>query len=242
VAVPGPGPTWHASEGEIGEAAIALAGDALMVVSFGASKGIALVRGGKVILSADAAHKIAIGGEASIGLLRLYQAAELAESGGERAAYLGEALLRLLTAGRGYQKLRLSGCKLKIPQGLTDEQFKAMTRIIREKAGRYGDNIVVQGSRAAGTAKATSDIDIAIRVTQDEFDAIIAARFGKPNPGSAKSKTMDHAIKTGTIQAGEAGLSGARREVEDGLGIPVDISIIRIGGPFDNGPTIPLPQ
>jgi len=51
---------------------------------------------------------------------------------------------------------------------------------------------------------------------------------------------MLHAIKTGKIQAGEAKLSGLRKQLQDIFGIEVDISIIQEGGPFDNPPFIPF--
>ncbi len=49
---------------------------------------------------------------------------------------------------------------------------------------------------------------------------------------------MEHAIGTGKIQAGEAGLSGIRRELARQLGFDIDLSIIREGGPFDRPPFI----
>ncbi len=49
-----------------------------------------------------------------------------------------------------------------------------------------------------------------------------------------------HAISTGKIQAGEAGLRGLRKQLAKEAGMPVDISVIRIGGEFDKGPFIPL--
>ena len=58
--------------------------------------------------------------------------------------------------------------------------------------------------------------------------------------GVAKLATMNHAIQTGKIQAGEAGISGLRRQLEKSLGIEVDLSVIRRGGPFDNGATLPV--
>src|SRR5262249_38316984 len=79
---------------------------------------------------------------------------------------------------------------LKVPQGLTEAQFNQAASVIRAKTGHIKGQVVVQGSRAAGTAKATSDIDFAIRVSRKQFDALIKARFGTPNPGSAKFRTM----------------------------------------------------
>jgi hypothetical protein len=83
-------------------------------------------------------------------------------------------------------------------------------------------------------------VDITVRVSPDRFQELIAKSFGSPNAGSAKMRTMMHAINTGKIQAGEAGMRGLRRTLSKQLGIPVDISIIRVGGKFDNGPFIPI--
>ena len=55
-------------------------------------------------------------------------------------------------------------------------------KLLRDSVDDISNDIVVQGSRANGTTKATSDIDIA---------------------GSAKERTMLHAMETGKIQAGE---------------------------------------
>ena len=112
--------------------------------------------------------------------------------------------------------------------------------MIKESIGDISDDIVVQGSRASGTAKPTSDIDIAVRVTSEKFDELIQKSFGTPNSGTAKERTMLHAIETGKIQAGEAGLRGLRKELEKIFGMEVDISIIEIDGPFDNPPFIPI--
>ncbi len=51
---------------------------------------------------------------------------------------------------------------------------------------------------------------------------------------------MLHAIETGKIQAGEAKLRGLRKELEDLLGIDVDVSIILDGGKFHNPPYLPI--
>jgi ADP-ribose pyrophosphatase YjhB (NUDIX family) len=101
---------------------------------------------------------------------------------------------------------------------------------------------VVQGSRAAGTARPDSDIDLAIRVSPERFAELIQERFGSPNPGSAKERPMKWAMETGKIQAGEAGVSGVRRALEAQLGMDVALSVIRQGGPFDNPPFIKVPD
>lgn len=51
---------------------------------------------------------------------------------------------------------------------------------------------------------------------------------------------VSHAIETGKIQAGEAKLSGLRKELQEIFGMEVDISIIKQGGAFDNPPFIPF--
>jgi hypothetical protein len=42
------------------------------------------------------------------------------------------------------------------------------------------------------------------------------------------------------IQRGELGLSGLGKNLQRELGIDVDISVIRIGGPMDRGPYLQL--
>ena len=45
---------------------------------------------------------------------------------------------------------------------------------------------------------------------------------------------------TGKIQAGEAGLSPLRKQLEKELGMEVDLSVIKAGGKFDNGSQLPM--
>ena len=125
-------------------------------------------------------------------------------------------------------------------KGFSQQQFSEFSQAVPQGAGQYSDDVVVQGSRAGGIAKPTSDVDVAVRVNQAEFDALIKQRFTNVNPGSSKERTMLQAIQTGKIQAGEAGLCPLRKVLEQLLGIEVDISVILKGGPFDKGPKIPL--
>ncbi len=134
----------------------------------------------------------------------------------------------------------LGGGIYSLPQGISQEQFSSASKLLRDKVGNISDDIVVQGSRASGTAKATSDIDIALRVSSDKFDELINQYFKTPNPGSAKERTMLHAIQTGKIQSGEAKLKALRLQLQDIFGMDVDISVIKIGGSFDNPPFIPF--
>ena len=126
-----------------------------------------------------------------------------------------------------------------LPRGLTEAQFAALSRV-RAAVAHLGHDVQVHGSWAAGTATPESDLDIAIRVAPDRFEQLLGERFGTPSPGSAKERTLHHARTTGKIQAGEAGLRSLRRALEADLGMGVDLSIIRVGGPFDRGPYIAL--
>ena len=126
----------------------------------------------------------------------------------------------------------------KLPQGISYEKFSNLSQKLRTRVGNISSDILIQGSRAKGTAKPNSDLDIAIRVTPEDFNDLISKYFGKPNAGSAKERTMLHAIQTGKIQSGEAKLSSFRKELEKDLGMDVDISIIKQGGKFDNPPYI----
>jgi hypothetical protein len=129
----------------------------------------------------------------------------------------------------------------KLPQGLEKQSFETASKLIRDTAGNISDDIIVQGSRAGGTAPASSDVDFAIRVPKDQFDALIKKYFKTPNPGSTAEITMNYSINNGIIQSGEAKLRSLRLELEKLLGVDVDISIILKDGPFDNGPMIKLP-
>ena len=57
-----------------------------------------------------------------------------------------------------------------LPQGLSEEQFEALSARVRSAADHYGEDIQIQGSRVAGTAESDSDLDIAIRVPRDRFE------------------------------------------------------------------------
>ena len=132
---------------------------------------------------------------------------------------------------------------LEIPLGLSGAQFDRISGRVRAAADvmGLGDDIFVMGSRAGGTAKVGSDLDIGIRVTQSQFDDLITSSFA--NAKNARAATMEVAIRDGRIQAGEAGLSRLGRLVAKDLSFPtnkVKISVIRAGGNFDNGPQSPL--
>ncbi|MEZ0371715.1 MAG: hypothetical protein ACAI44_21665 [Candidatus Sericytochromatia bacterium] len=161
-----------------------------------------------------------------------------------------EALAKGLKVSREFLRESLNTA-LKVPQGLTLSKYKQMSALLRQDLVRinqkFGLNLnlsdvklMTHGSRAARTASATSDIDVAIRVSPEEFERAVRKLFNNPNPGSAKERTMLHAIRTGKIQRGEIDMRNLGKELASKLGFDVDISIIRIGGPFDRGPYLPL--
>lgn len=57
-----------------------------------------------------------------------------------------------------------------LPQGISQEQFSNASKLLRDRVGDISNDIVVQGSRAKGTAKPTSDIDISIIKQCGAFD------------------------------------------------------------------------
>ena len=127
-----------------------------------------------------------------------------------------------------------------LPEGLTRTQLDAAATRIRAQAGHYGDDVIVQGSRAGHSARPGSDVDFGIRVDPVDFDHIITKRFGAPNPNSSKERTMLHAIATGKIHAGEAGMHGLRVQLRRDLRMRVDLSVIRRGGPYDTEPWLKI--
>lgn len=127
---------------------------------------------------------------------------------------------------------------LSIPQGITPQQFDNISRAVRRVMDErgLGDDAFVMGSRAAGTAKPSSDIDIGIRVSPEKFNEEIERAF--KNSQNARARTKDVSVRDGRIQTGEAKLEKLRKEIANILGFDwrkVQISIIRQGGKFDNG-------
>jgi Nucleotidyltransferase domain len=161
-------------------------------------------------------------------------------AGASRGARAADAVGDLAEAARQADRAAPPTART-VPMGVTASRFEEMGHVLRRATGHLDGELLVHGSRASGTAHAGSDIDIVVRVAPETFDDVVRQRFGTPSPGSAKERTMLHAVETGKIQAGEAGLRATRRELEQLLGMPVDISVTKRGGAFDQGPYIPIP-
>ena len=58
--------------------------------------------------------------------------------------------------------------------------------------------------------------------------------------GSDRFDAIMHGKEVGKLQAGEIGLKGFRRNLEKLLDLKVDLSVIKKGGKFDQGPFIQL--
>jgi uncharacterized protein YukE len=128
-----------------------------------------------------------------------------------------------------------------LPEDVSASQLDEAGKLIRSQASHLGDDVIVQGSRAGHSARPASDIDFGLRVDPDRFDDLVRQRFGTPNPGSSKERTMLEALARGRIHTGEAGLRQLRNSLEDALGKKVDISVIKRGGLFDGEPWLPVP-
>jgi hypothetical protein len=143
------------------------------------------------------------------------------------------------------------------PQGMTEAQFLQVAIRLRERlrqeasrTGDLGDGLFVHGSRARGTALPDADLDIGVRVSAERFEQLVQQRMARVRPGSDRSETLAQALQHGRLHAGEAGISGVRKEIQRlineqmGLGFDkgVQLTVIREAGPFDQGPFIPLPR
>ncbi len=141
------------------------------------------------------------------------------------------------------------------PQGMTEEQFQLVSDRLRDRlrqeaarTGDLGDDLFIHGSRASGTAAPDADLDIGIRVSAERFDQLIQDRLLRVREGGDKWKTLQEAVRQGRLHAGEAGISGIRKEIQRlineamnlGFAKGVQVTVIREAGPFDQGPFIPL--
>jgi hypothetical protein len=64
-----------------------------------------------------------------------------------------------------------------LPEGVTRAQVEEARALISAQAGHYGDDVIVQGSRASYRVNYKSDIDIGLRVSPEEFARIHHERF-----------------------------------------------------------------
>jgi predicted nucleotidyltransferase len=134
-----------------------------------------------------------------------------------------------------------------IPQGLTRRQFGRFARgarRLRRELGLPKGDLVVQGSRVRGAARAGSDIDVALRVGDREFFDLSERALARAPAGSKLRKTMLRRIReNGQLSSFDLGreFTQARRRLLDPESpFPVQFSVLRRGGKLDTPPFLPL--
>lgn len=153
------------------------------------------------------------------------------------------------------------GFKDKAAFEAASSQLKGEIAALRPPAGGRPiptNKIAVQGSAVhRPTAK---DVDIAVRVTPDEFNQLLEQSFPKQVAAvrargidpfkmteaqglTASERTLGYAVESGKLNRGSVkpSMSDARKRLAAAIGTDVDLSVIRLGGSFDRGPYFPLP-
>ena len=134
----------------------------------------------------------------------------------------------------------------KIPQGFSEEEFDKFSNAINElieKQKLPNGETYVQGSRANGTARFDSDIDIMHRVNEEAFDKIVQGRLTPEYPDSRIYKTITKAAKKGKLDRFSISKTFNRDfyDILDPVSpYEVDFSIIKKGSPFDQEPFIEI--
>lgn len=156
---------------------------------------------------------------------------------------LGGAVSGLVGVPSGARRLPAgsTASRLILPAGTTKSTLDDAISLLRQQAEAkgYAGDVKVHGSRVGGSPRVDSDFDFAIRVTPEEFDRIAQARLATLKPGGNRWDTIQHGINVGKLQRGEIGLRAVGKQMQEMLGVDIDISVIRIGGEFDQGPWYP---
>jgi hypothetical protein len=134
---------------------------------------------------------------------------------------------------------------LDVPVGFDVTSFATLSQKLKQNLSYLGNDIRIQGSRASGTANPDSDLDIAIRVDETRFNEILndpnLCYFGKAKLNNSDQKGKQKCIDNGIIFRGEIYQSDFGKALQTDLNIDkVQISVIKIGGPRDTGPWIPI--
>ncbi|WP_033339737.1 nucleotidyltransferase domain-containing protein [Catenuloplanes japonicus] len=134
-----------------------------------------------------------------------------------------------------------------MPQGLTDRQWQRFSRGARQlqrDARLPPGDLGVHGSRARGTARSDSDIDVALRVDDRTFHDLAQRALARAPEGTRLRRTMLRRIRNnGQLSSFDLGTEFTNRRqalLDSHVSVPVQFSVLRRGGPFDNGPYIPL--
>jgi len=133
------------------------------------------------------------------------------------------------------------------PQGFTERQFKRFAhgaRRLQREAGLPDGDLVVHGSRVRGTARARSDIDVALRVDDRAFFELSEKALARARPGTKLRASMLKRInRNGQLSSFDLGAEFGRqrhRLLDAHSPHVVQFSVLRIGGKLDTGPFRPL--
>ncbi len=94
--------------------------------------------------------------------------------------------------------------QLETPQGFSSSQFDVMKEAVKsviKQEGLPAGETYVQGSRAAGTARANSDIDIMHVISKSDFDNWVATRAAEQPSQSLQAKIQKMAVNQERLNA-----------------------------------------
>jgi len=180
------------------------------------------------------------------------QAATIGRIGSRTVIRVQGAAVRRIGRGRIVQGLQDARTAARaairaIPQGFTERQFRRFARgarRLRRQANLPDGELVIHGSRVRGTARATSDIDVALRVDDSTFFNLAEQALSRARIGTRLRATMLRRIRrNGQLSSFDLGteFQRLRRDLLDlESPVPVQFSVLRRGGRLDTGPFLPL--
>ncbi len=135
----------------------------------------------------------------------------------------------------------------KVPQGFTQAEYEKFAKDVTEFVKNNNlpeGKIMVHGSRAKGTATATSDIDIILRVDQQTFDKFVKQRLSTIPEGTRLYKTILKAAQKQKLSIFDISKDFGKNLHNDLKPLSpikeIDFSIIVEDSPFDVGPFIDI--
>ena len=136
-----------------------------------------------------------------------------------------------------------------IPQGFTEQSFKTFAKAARQLRTEAGlpikGELVVHGSRVQGTARAASDIDVALRVDEKTFFELAEKALSRTRPETRlRESILDRIRRNGQLSSFDLGpeFQRLRHAILDQKS-PIEklqFSVLKVGGRLDTGPFLPL--
>ena len=136
---------------------------------------------------------------------------------------------------------------MKIPQGFSEKEFEDFSEAAKklvEKQKLPNGELLIQGSRANGTARIDSDIDVMYRVNEETYNEFTTNRIESVHAGSALQKKLIKEAAKGKF--GRYQISETFNKDYYDILVPnspikdIDFSIIKKDSPFDKGPLIEI--